>query len=179
MRKSTAQKYRRHRKTNLTYGGDLRNTRLGRSTARPLSTNQLLHLVLRSTQARGPKSFCQPNNRPQVEEILGRFARRYGVIIYDRALHHNHIHLAIQLSAKETYANFIRSITLAIAIAVSGSRNGKPAKKKFWDHRPYTRVVRGPEEEANLADYLLLNRLEAEGLSRKEAREHIRDMRAP
>ena len=95
----------------------------------------------------------------------------------------NHLHLHLKLSHRATYAPFIRAVTGAIAIAVSGRSRwravvtaGKAVKRKlhFWDYRPFTRVVVGFRAFLSLKDYILINQLEGQGYFRHEARMLIR-----
>jgi hypothetical protein len=68
----------------------------------------------------------------------------------------------IQLSHRRTYKPFIRAITSAIAMAITGlSRWTKHKRKiKFWDYRPFTRVIRGWRAKLRFKDYILINQLE-------------------
>ena len=101
------------------YGGELLRTRKGRSKGRPLATKQTMHLVLRSSKARGEWSFRRAKNRRRIEEILNKFSRKYGVRIHSSANVGNHIHLHLQLSRRTGYRPFIRAVTAAIAMAVA------------------------------------------------------------
>ncbi|CAN5681381.1 hypothetical protein BH10BDE1_BH10BDE1_00120 [soil metagenome] len=174
------------------YGGSLRNTREGRSRGRPLATRETMHLVLRSTQAKGPWSFRNTKNAKNIVRIVGDFAQKYGVGILSMANVGNHLHLQIKLANRRTYAPFIRAITGAIAMAVTGRTRWskkhsieKPAKpidsrrktapeengaKKFWDYRPFTRIVQSLRARLNLNDYTRINALEGEGYQREDAR---------
>ena len=58
-------------------------------------------------------------------------------------------------------------------MAVSGASrwNKKALKdKKFWDYRPFTRVVRGLKAILTLKDYIHVNELEGYGYRREQAR---------
>jgi len=46
---------------------------------------------------------------------------------------------------------------------VTDTPNGPKAKKRFWLHRPYTRVVKGWRGYKTVRDYILLNEAEAAG----------------
>lgn len=104
----------------------------------------------------------------------------------------NHLHLQIKLSNRFGYRPFIRAVTAAIAMAVTGRNrwtvgnhadqlegihskidgSSATAKKreKFWDYRPFTRVVKGFKAVLTLRDYLRINQLEGEGNHRNDAR---------
>ncbi len=130
---------------------------------------------MRSTKAKGPWSFTQKKNRAAIEAILGRFAKKHDVQLRRSAVVSNHLHLEIKMGGKRGYrANynaFVRAISAAIAMAVTGVsrwRNFELAKK-FWDRRPFTRIVKGLREHVTLAKYIKLNQLEGFGYSRKAA----------
>jgi hypothetical protein len=42
-------------------------------------------------------------------------------------------------------------------------------KLRFWDYRPFTRVVVGFQNFLNLQDYIAMNRLEGAGLGREHS----------
>jgi hypothetical protein len=182
------------------YGGELLKKRKGRARGgRPLATRTSMHLVLRSTKAVGEWSFKKKNNESRIETIITRFAIKYGIHIYSLANVGNHLHLHIRIGNRYTYRPFIRAITSAIATAVTGTNrwntmrqqflrkqtNGlggrgvqdhhsqqQPHKKciRFWDYRPFTRIVEGFRAFLNLRDYIQVNRLEGFGHTRGEAR---------
>jgi hypothetical protein len=156
------------------YGGELLKTRKGRARPRPLSTRETMHLVLRSSKARGDWSFRQPKNARAVKTLTTKFAARYGVKIIHAANVGNHLHFHVKLTNRRTYAPFIRALTAAIAMAVTGASRWRPLKKtvkgRFWDYRPYSRVVQGYRAPLTLRDYIFINQLEGQGRGRDEAR---------
>jgi len=200
------------------YGGSLLNTRKGRSHGRPISTKHSMHFVLRSTKAKGAWSFRR--HRKSIAEILSRFAIKNGVKIESFANVGNHLHLHIKLSNRYTYKPFIRAITAAIMMKVTGTsrwaqyemqsagvsgnvrgdargdvrggarsvtsdevRGGarssahqnesKSASKRksnrFWDLRPYSRIVAGFKAALTLRDYIMINKYEGFNYDRGEA----------
>jgi hypothetical protein len=162
------------KKQNSAYGGELMKSRQGRARPRPLSTRDTLHVVLRSSRAKGDWSFAKRENRTKVHEILQRFSRKYGVRVLSYANVGNHLHFHVKLSNRYLYAPFIRALTAAIAMAVTGCSRWKPLKEKagdrFWDYRPFSRVVRSFRASLNLRDYVRINQYEGYGYSRREAR---------
>ena len=182
------------------YGGDLLKTRAGRRRGRPLSTKETMHLVLRSSKAKGDWSFRRPRNAAHVSRIIDKFSVTYGVRVISMANVGNHLHLQIKLSNRFGYAPFIRAATAAIAMAVTGRNRWssvagaekietstslnltrdaatdldtspkRPAKReKFWDYRPFTRVVEGLRALLGLRDYVRINQLEGAGNRREDA----------
>jgi REP element-mobilizing transposase RayT len=160
------------------FGGSHFKKRKGRGR-RPLDTNHSMHLVLRSSKATGQWSMLNGRNHKKTEEILYRFARKYGVRIYSFANAGNHLHLHIKLSTRHTYRKFIRAVTAAIAIAITKvSRWNKLQKRlKFWDLRPFSRVVMSWRGFLNMKDYIYINQLEGAGVERNRAQWIIKNDR--
>lgn len=152
------------------YGGDLLKSRKGRAHGRPLSTRNSMHLVLRSTQAKGDWSFTR--HRVKIATIIEDFAVRNGVILKSMANVGNHLHLHVQLTHRHTYRAFIRAITAAIMMAVTGASRWKKIKldKKFWDRRPFSRILSGYRAVLRLQDYIRINQFEGWGLTRVSAK---------
>jgi hypothetical protein len=157
------------KKQSKSYGGSLLKTRKGRSHGRPLSTKDSMHLVLRSSKAIKDWSFKKPKNEKRINEIVRKFSIKYGVKILSLANVGNHLHFHIKLANRHTYRPFIRAITAAIAMAVSGVSRWNKLKIKFWDYRPFSRVVQSWRAQLNLSDYIQINRLEGEGFGRPTA----------
>jgi REP element-mobilizing transposase RayT len=156
------------------YGGDLLKTRKGRSQGRPLDTKNTTHLILKSTKAIGAWSFWRPENKNKIKRIVYKFSKKYGIKIHSMANVGDHLHFQLKLSNRYTYDPFIKAITGAIALAITGaSKINKlkiEAKDRFWDRRPFTRVVIGYKAYLNLRDYIEINRLEGFGFQRPQAR---------
>ena len=134
-----------------------------------------MHLVLRSSKAKGAQSFLRGKNPAVVGSIIKKFSLKYGVKVLSLANVGNHLHLHIKLSNRFGYTPFIRAVTSAIAMAVTGrsrwSKTRSRAKKqKFWDLRPFTRVIVGLKAFFTLKDYIAINRLEGQGITRENAR---------
>ena len=72
----------------------------------------------------------------------------------------NHIHLHIQLKDLHGYNPFIRAITAAIAMAVSGVSRWKKSTGPFWDLRPFTHIVATKVGLQRLSRYMKINELE-------------------
>lgn len=163
------------------YGGDLLKTRAGRARPRPLSTRETMHLVLRSTKAKGERSFLRPRHDHNIRRIVAKFATKFGVRIIATANVGNHIHIHLKLLNRFTYNAFIRAVTGAIALAIAGkrpsgdcdTRDAGSGARKFWDRRPFTRIVVSLRAILNLRDYIRMNELEGLGFSRTETRQMV------
>jgi hypothetical protein len=156
-------------KQSKAYGGQLLNSRKGRASGRPLDTKRTMHLVLRSSKANGAWSFRNPKHSKKIREIVNKFSVKYGVRIDSLANVGNHLHFQIKLGNRYGYRPFIRAITAAIAMAITGVSRWQPSKGKFWDYRPFTRVVVGFKALLQLSDYIKLNQIEGAGFSRVQA----------
>jgi REP element-mobilizing transposase RayT len=152
------------------YGGDLQKRRKGRLGPRPIMTKNSMHFVLRSTQAKGAWSFTK--HRRRITHIIEDFAVRYAVKVNSMANVGNHLHLHLQFTNSDLYPAFIRSITASIMMAITGASRWKKINlvKKFWDRRPFSRVIIGVQQVMTLRDYIRINQLEGWGLSRSRAK---------
>ena len=141
------------------FGGTLfRKARYRRS--RPLSTKKPIHLVLRSSQAKGAKSFQANKNWKNIEKLCFEFAARYKVQIKRYVNGGTHLHLIIRLKNRLSYASFIRSLTGAIALKITGANRHQANETKFWDFRPFTTILEGHDKLYSLAkDYVTLRLL--------------------
>jgi REP element-mobilizing transposase RayT len=156
------------------FGGELMKSAKGRLGCRPISTKSTMHLILRSSKAKGDWSFKKIQNENKIKVVIQKFSRKYGVKILSLANVGNHLHFQIKLSNRRVYPSFIRAIAGSIAMAVTGSAKGKPFKKcakdRFWDYRPFTRIVAGLRDFLGLRDYIQLNQLEGFGVRKQEGR---------
>lgn len=164
------------------FGGRLlHGKRRGR---RPLSTKEPIHLVMRSSWAKGVHAFTQVHNKKAIEGMSLALAKRYGVRIYQRAIVSNHLHFVLRIHNRDTYKSFVRALTGKIAshlmkgqsftnfraqIAGDGYERGKtPAEiqgkgQRFWQFRPFSRVMTWGKDFKIACQYVTQNALEAEG----------------
>ena len=128
---------------------------------RPISTKRSMHLVMRSTRATGFQSFLKKDKR--IRELIAVQASFFGVKIYMQANGGNHLHLIILPRSRDAFNGFVRAITGLIARVVLGVERGSPKCIKFWDKRPFTRIIEWGREFRYVCGYLLQNTLEALG----------------
>jgi len=139
---------------------------------RPMDSKKALHLVLKSSQATGEKSFKSEKYEAKIWGIISHHAEKTGIKIYEYANGGNHLHLLLHAKHRDDYTAFIRAITGLIARTVGESERGKPLKKKFWDARPFSRIVGYAKKEFSaMKTYLLRNTLEAIGWIRYISRD--------
>lgn len=128
---------------------------------RPLSIKRSSHLVMRSLHAKGSRSFLRFDTK--IQDILSRQGRRFGVKVYRFANGGNHLHLVVLPSSRRGFNSFIRTISGLIARLVLGAEKGSAKGLKFWEKRPFTRIVEWGRDYKNVCAYLLQNTLEALG----------------
>jgi hypothetical protein len=142
-----------------TFGGSLikGNARV----ARPISVKRPMHLVMRSTLAKGERSLLRRSQT--IEKLVHRLGRTKGVKVYRYANSGNHLHLVILPKSRNAYFAFIRAVSGLIPRLILGVQRGKPLKLKFWDTLPYTKIIEWGRQFKRAHWYVLQNRLEAEG----------------
>jgi REP element-mobilizing transposase RayT len=155
------------------FGGSLHG-RGNAKTARPLSTKHAMHVVLRSSLAKGNWSLRSVENIKMVEQTLRKLANKYGIKIYKFANVGNHLHLLIKLGNRFTFAPFMRAFAGISAMKVTGARklaaierlvspNDEDSTDKFWDFRPWSRIVEWGKAYAAARSYVIQNEMEASG----------------
>jgi len=147
-------------------------TRKGRSHGRPIATKSSMHVVLRSSKAKGSLSFRTPRNQKAISKIVGKFSQKFGVQVHSLANVGNHLHFHIKVSKRKAYISFIRAVTSSIRVAIAGHPRWEESfvEGKFWDYRPFSRVVRGRQGFLNLEDYIAINMIEGLGVPKSQAR---------
>lgn len=159
------------------HGGDLAKGK--RKTFRPIDPKQALHVVLKSSKARGQLSMLNPRHANHVETFVRKTARQRGIKLYRFANVGNHIHLLIQAPTREAWKRFSKELSGGIAQIVTGAQKGRAlkrdpdpsipesAKRGFWDHLLFTRIVSFRRDFNSVAKYLVKNLFEAAGVPMK------------
>lgn len=166
-------------KKQLSFGGSLLKLSHAK-TARPLSSKQALHVVLRSEFGQGSRSLLK--HERVIRNTLLKQGRRHGVKVYRVANAGTHLHLLVRFTKRRGLQNFLRGSCGLIARKVMGTERGRaqtpfpdkslqPKRIRFWSQRPFTRVVSWGRDFDSVLAYVKLNSLEALGfLSRKFTR---------
>lgn len=148
-------------KVHTEHGGSIRKGQ--RKLRRPLDPKRPIHLVLRSSKARGALSLWHHKHAWKVELLTRKCARRFGVRIYEYANAGNHLHLVVRGSTREGLQNFFRKFAGATAQLVTGAKKGR-AFGKFWDSVIYTRVLEWGRSLRSARNYVTLNAIESGGV---------------
>jgi REP element-mobilizing transposase RayT len=145
-------------------------------TARPVAVKQAMHVVLRSSLARDHRSLLLHDRT--IQRVLQRLAKRFHIRLYDIANSGNHLHLILRLPHREALSPFLKAATGLIARLVLKVERGQAWRERpkhrashtpyavasdanpvrFWDARPWTRIVSFGPDFKRLKDYLMLNR---------------------
>ncbi len=150
------------------FGGS--NLKSNPKVARPISTKDFMHVVLKSDHAKGPLSFLR------IERVLISLVQNLGdklnVKVKDVVVMTNHIHLAIKVRHRRHFKAYLRALTGLIVRKLLKTERSKPAGfEKFFKGRPFSRIVNsGRKSFGNLMRYFELNRLEKCGYSKAESR---------
>ncbi len=151
-----------------TFGGSL--LKGNPREARPISVKRPMHMVMRSSLAIKENSFLRTKNSKRVKEIIFKHASRTNVQIYRLALSGNHIHFIVLPKSREAFHAFVRVISGLITRAILHVEKGRCAGLRFWDARPFTRILEWGREFKSVGLYLLQNTLEAAGFMQYKPR---------
>ncbi len=138
-------------KTSTSFGGDLLKDKKNR-TARPISSKKYMHLVLKSSHMKAELSLFKTENATLFKGILNKYAGKYFVVIVRFKLVGNHVHILFKVKSAKLYKDFIRSLTGQFAQKMI--ERFKPKLKKFFDERPFTRVVEFGRDYIRVISYI-------------------------
>ena len=143
--------------------------------ARPLSTKHAIHLVLKSELAKCDRSFLRRRNSARIDQIVRGQARAKGIRLYHFVNVGNHLHLVLRLeratplAGRRAFHSFIRAVTGLIARQVLSAERGQAKGIRFWQARPFTRIVSWGRDYNRIKAYMTKNSEQA------GARRHLID----
>ncbi|HEY8278126.1 MAG TPA: hypothetical protein VIH99_00795 [Bdellovibrionota bacterium] len=135
-----------------------------RKVARPIATKKPMHIILRSSRARGAWNFHKHANA--MEAAVYRISKRFRIRIYRYQNVGNHLHLGVQAASRPEFQNFLRVLPQAVAFLVTKTRKGNPIGR-FWDDLVCSRVVEWGRDWSGLRKYFDKNKFEAAGVPRE------------
>jgi REP element-mobilizing transposase RayT len=133
-----------------------------------------MHVVLKSSLAVGPRSLLR--HGPALGRLLSEQARRHHVQLQGVSNAGNHLHLLLQAPSRDQLSAFLRAIAGRIAQLGQGESiaSGRHQEsRRFWDARPFSRLVGWGQDLRRVMRYLGFNATEA---GFKMSREHTRAM---
>ncbi len=137
-------------KSNPTFGGELNINK--RKSRRPLDIKKPLHMVLRADTEK--PVFL--HREDMLHKMILRFAKKFGIKIFESSVNANHLHLVIQFKHRQLYKKFVAAVTGRIAQIL----------KIKWLNRPFTRIIAWGRDFKNACHYVVNNQKEAWGLIR-------------
>jgi REP element-mobilizing transposase RayT len=143
------------------HGGSLATGR--RKGPRPIDTRRPMHLVMRSSRARGEWSLRRREHDARIRAALRRASSRFGIRVYEFANAGNHLHLLIRARRRSLFQGFLRTFAGAAARCVTSARRGRRTGS-FWDGLTYSRVVGWGREFIRVRSYVVMNEREGKGL---------------
>ena len=141
-------------KKDLTHGGSKAKGK--RKGARPLSTKHPIHLILKTI---GP--FQLLRNTRIVEQTIKKYAKKFGITIYEIAVQADHLHLSFKAPNRELYQRWIRAITSVLALKIA---------KLKWSLPPFTRIGTWGRDFKRLTKYIQRNKTEGSFLLKAHER---------
>lgn len=138
-------------------------------TARPISTKDLMHVVLKSELATGPRSLLRFERN--ILALVRELALKLNVRVMDAVVMSNHLHLALRVYRRRAFQDFLRALSGLIARLVLGAERSRRSDVGFFKGRPFSRIVAsGKKSFQIITDYFKLNRLEKQGFTKAEGR---------
>jgi REP element-mobilizing transposase RayT len=137
------------------FGGNLSKNSGKRKVERPLVFSKPMHLVLKTSRAKGRYAFSPTDHR--VKALIQKMGRRFNVKIYSSAQNWSHIHLVLRLRDRNSYRAFIRALTGAMVLKLK-------AQKGFFDLTPYTKIASWGRQFKELKAYAEKNTFQALGI---------------
>lgn len=133
-----------------------------RKVARPLDAKKSVHLVLKSSHAKGCMSFLAYRNRLVIEQMIRERAAQFCVVIQGFENMGNHCHLVVRFKTRALFQKFLKTVTGLIARHVTRARRGRPFGQRFFDQLAFTRIVQGIRDFRGLIGYFFKNEVERE-----------------
>ncbi|MCM0606440.1 MAG: transposase [Xanthomonadaceae bacterium] len=144
-------------KVQLAHGGSLRQGK--RKIARPFDHKRALHIVLRAEKAKGEWSLLNPKHQFKIRAMIVSFSRLYGISVYELSVNGNQVHLLIRAKTRKAFQSFLRRLTGAISMLVTGAKKGNPVGR-FLEQLAFSRVVSWGREYKVVFQYVKLNLVE-------------------
>jgi hypothetical protein len=99
-----------------------------RKLSRPLDRRKPVHVVMKSSLAKGALNFLNAKNKLKIDIIIRKTAKQFGITIHEFQNMGNHFHFILKFSSRDGIQNFLRSVPALVARLITGARRGK--------HRP-------------------------------------------
>lgn len=131
-----------------------------RKKVRPFHRKMALHVTMRSSQAKGARSFLKHDNYFFILDLIERLRLRFQITVEKQSINSNHLHLLIRARDKDSLTGFLRSLSGLIVRYMTGAERGNKLNTKqgkFWNHRPFSRLVSFGRDFAAVIKYITMN----------------------
>lgn len=149
--------------TEKEFGGT--NLKGNARTQRPISLKRPMHLVMRSSLAVRELSFLNPKRAKQIQKHVYELGEQKGVEVYCYANGGSHLQLIVRPHSRKAFNGFIRALSGLITRITLGVERGKPLNLKFWDSKPFTRILEWGSEYERAKENVFRNSFEAPGFA--------------
>jgi REP element-mobilizing transposase RayT len=132
-----------------------------RKTKRPFDSKKPIHLVLRSSRAKGELSMLK--KQIKIKQTIDLYAKKWSVSLYRYSNNGNHLHLLLRAKNKKDFQIFLRTVSGVIARFMLNAKKGH-AQGSFWDTLAFTRIAEWGVAFKKASKYVVQNILEAAGV---------------
>jgi len=133
------------------FGGAM--TKSNPKGARPFSSSLAVHVVFKSSLAKGGLSFFR--HKKFFNHLIKRQSELHRIQIHAWQIVGKHVHFVIRAKRRRSLQAFMRAFSGISARYFLKAERGKPKGKTFWDYRPFSTLV---DLDLKTKKYLALNR---------------------
>tara|TARA_B100001248_G_scaffold227436_1_gene185847 strand:- start:6124 stop:6648 length:525 start_codon:yes stop_codon:yes gene_type:complete len=119
------------------FGGGM--TKSNPKEARPFSSRLAMHVVFKSSLAKGGLRFSK--HRAFLKKLIHRQANLHAIQIQQWQIVDKHVHFVIYAKRRKRFHAFLRAFSGLSARYFLNAERGSPRGKKFWDYRPFSRLL--------------------------------------
>jgi hypothetical protein len=106
----------------------------------------------------------------EIKKIIKKQSENCQIQVYGIANAGNHLHFVCVMKSIRGWKTFIRAVGGLIARLVLKAERGSAVGAKFWQGRPWTRILSWGRAYKAVKKYISLNKLEAIGFCRATAK---------
>lgn len=128
-----------------------------RKKIRPFNRKQALHVTMHSSQAKGAWSFLRYENYFMILDLIERLRIRFQITVEEQSINGNHLHLLLRANDKRALSGFLRALSGLIVRQITRTERGQKLLQKFWDQRPFSRIVAFGRDFRGVVKYIKMN----------------------
>jgi hypothetical protein len=101
-----------------------------------------------------------PGRARRIEKKTFELGKRLGVRVYRYGNSGNHVHMVVLPKSRKAFHAFLRALSGILARICLTAEKGQAKKMKFFDARPYTRILEWGREFTRVGRYVVQNAAE-------------------